>query len=81
MKNKITYLRADGKIVSGQLPEEIAWVAARGAAKERHGNVTLYGKFGIAVFNPSGGGVVTWTEKSLTPGETDLFDDHTTVCI
>jgi len=62
----IQYERADGKIVTGKLPTELAWTSARAAAREKQGGVILIGEIGVAEFNPSGGGTVTWSDGGIT---------------
>ncbi len=72
----IQYERADGKVVTGKLPTELAWTSARATAREKLGGVILIGDLGVAEFDPFGGGTVTWSDGTI-----ERFDRKTNVVI
>lgn len=80
-KVTIVVVAPSGRSQSFTLPYSVAWPAARGIARESHHEVTLFGQYGNAVFDWTGGGHVVWGDKSTTPGETTRFDANTTVCV
>lgn len=72
---------ADDRLVKVRLPIGIAWVAARGIARDTHASVCLAGQFGLAAFGSDGCGDVYWNDRSTCPGEVTHFGERTIVCI
>jgi len=76
-KTKMVVTSPSDRNQTVRLPYAVAWAAARGIARDTHYAVVLYGEFGVARFNDTGGGMVEWIRSGIVSG----FNSQTTLAI